>query len=418
MKFTIRKGLDLVLPGVPRQAVEAGRPAASVAILGHDYPGVRPDYRVAQGDRVRTGQALFADRKRPEIVFTAPATGVITAIRHGERRMLDALVIDIQEDEPETFEGAGNALTSASVRELLLASGMWSAFRTRPFGRIPDPQQVPEAIFVTATDTNPLAGDPAVIVAPQRSELGKGLEALQQLCDGPVFVCQPPGAEFAAGNGRVRTAVFAGRHPAGLAGTHIHYLMPVSAQRTVWQIGVQEVIAIGRLLETGQLSVERVVALSGPGVAAPGLIRTRIGAHLGDLIPEESGRGERQLISGSVLAGRRSAYLGRHHTQVTVLNGAASGASDSFWARIFSRLPAAPPGPLIALEALDRAMPLDIPAAALMRALSVGDIEAAARLGCLELLEEDVALLSYLCAGRTDYGALLRRALDELEGGA
>ncbi len=73
------------------------------------------------------------------------------------------------------------------------------------------------------------------------------------------------------------------------------------------------------------------------------------------------------------------------------------------------------PGPLVPLASFEQVLPLDIPAVPLLRALSVGDRDAARRLGCLELVEEDVALLSYVCPGRTDYGPLLRAVLDDIE---
>lgn len=416
MQFRIRKGLDLSLPGRPEQAIGDGPPVSTVAVLGRDYPGLRPEFRVSQGDRVRTGQALFVDRARPEITFTAPATGTVTAIEHGQPRRFDELVIRVESEVPEYFEHSGERLGSAGTRALLLESGLWSSFLTRPYGRIPDPDQVPRAIFVTAIDTNPLAADVFTVVGPCLRQFRRGVEALTSLTEGKVYVCQPPGAHLVESDEQVVMATFSGPHPAGLAGTHIHHLMPVSAQRTVWQVGYQDVIAIGHLLETGALWTERIVALAGPALLAPRLIRTRLGASLDDLLEGEPVNGNIWPASGSVLTGRPSAYLGRYHAQVTVLGGEAQGPGERTFGQPRRTAPGASDAPLVPLERLDAVLPMDILAVPLMRALAVGDIDSAERLGCLELLEEDVALLSYLCAERCDYGDLLRRALDELEG--
>lgn len=418
MQFSIRKGLDLSLPGRPEQAISNGRPVSSVAILGHDFPGVRPEFRVNQGDRVRTGQILFVDRTRPDIAFTAPATGTIAAIEHGQPRQFDELVIRVEPEVPEIFEHSGEDLGAAGTRALLLESGLWSSLLTRPYGRIPDPDQVPQAIFVTAIDTNPLAADVFTVVGPHLDQFRRGIGALKNLTEGKVYVCQPPGAHLAESDEQVLTATFSGPHPAGLAGTHIHHLMPVSAQRTVWQVGYQDVIAIGHLLETGALWTERIVALTGPGLRTPRLIRTRLGASLDDLLEGEPLNGSIRVASGSVLSGRLSAYLGRYHAQATVLSGAAQPSGERTWTPPWRSPLGASSAPLVPLERLDGVLPMDILAVPLMRALAVGDIDSAEQLGCLELLEEDVALLSYLCAERCDYGALLRRALDELEGGS
>ncbi len=415
-EIRIRKGLDIALQGTPAQSVRDGRSVKSVALLGHDIPGIRPEFRVETGARVRTGDTLFTDRKRPELVFTSPATGVITAIHRGHRRMLDSLVISVEDDCFVQFAVLAEGLTREGARQLLLKSGMWAAFLSRPFGRIPNPDSSPGAIFVTAMDTNPLAADATVILGPLLSHFRRGLEVLKTLTGGPVYVCQSPGPELAAADGQLRIVTFGGPHPAGLAGTHIHHLMPVSADRSVWQIGYQDVIAIGHLAQTGQLRVERVVSLAGPAVQNPQLVRTRLGASLDDLLDGEVKTGNLKRISGSVLSGRISGYLGRYHNQVTVLDNSDTSAGGSLLSRLFGFLPAAPAGPLIPLEAFERVMPLDILPTPLMRALSVGDIETAERLGCLELVEEDVALFSHLCAGKADYGSLLRRTLDELAG--
>ncbi|QDZ03349.1 NADH:ubiquinone reductase (Na(+)-transporting) subunit A [Nitratireductor mangrovi] len=418
MNFSLRKGLDIAVDGAPEQVVGATRDVSSVAVLGRDFPGVRPEFRVAEGDRVCAGQVLFIDRKRPRIRFAAPACGTVEHIVAGHRRMLDKLIIRVEGDGAETFRQAATARDRETLREVLLSSGSWPAFRTRPFGRIPDPESMPAAIFVTAIETDPLAADARIILDRHIEAFKQGVGALAHLTDGPVFVCQPPGPELVQSEERLRVASFAGPHPAGLPGTHIHHLMPASAKRTVWHIGYQDVIAVGHLLETGRLWTERTVALGGPGMRQPRLTRTRLGASIEDLIAGETRDGAVQLVSGSVLSGRSSAYLGRYHTQVTVLKNGWPARPRSLLGTVSGWLPrAASGGPIIPIESLDAAMPLDILPLPLMRALAIGDVETAERLGCLELVEEDVALLSHLCPDGADYGALLRQILDELEGG-
>lgn len=412
LSIRTRKGLDIALAGAPVGEPRPGRPLTTVALLGNDCPGVRPEFRVGVGDRVRTGETLFVDRRRPAIAFTSPATGRVMAINLGARRMLDSVVVEVGDDDFVDFDLPPGRPDRATLRALLLRAGLWPALRTRPFGRIPDPDAVPAALFVTAIDTNPLAADPLPLILRDPVGFRQGVAALALLTDGPVFVCQRPGPPVAEGNG-IRVATFEGPHPAGLPGTHIHLLMPASATRSVWHVGWRDVAAIGALLATGRLDPTRLVALCGPGAAAPGLVETRLGASLDDLARGETGAGPVRLISGSVLSGRASGYLGRHHAQVTILPEKPP-SPRGILARLASLLPGAPAGPTLPMEAFERAMPLDILPAPLMRALAVGDVETAERLGCLELVEEDMALLSHLCPGRADHGALLRRVLDEI----
>lgn len=409
-EIRIGRGLDIELAGKPRQAVRAFAPVRSVAVSGRDFPGIRPEFRVSPGDRVRAGQTLFVDRRRQAIAFTAPVCGVVAAIERGRRRSLDELVIRIGEDDPHTFGASPDDL-----RALLLESGLWPSFLTRPFGRIPDPDAVPGAIFVTAIDTNPLAPDPRMAIGIAAADFSRGVEALGSLTPGPVFVCQAPGQPvFTGTDARIGSVVFDGPHPAGLAGTHVHLLAPVDARRTVWTIGYQDAIAIGHLLSTGRLKPDRLVAISGSGVRDPALALLPQGASLDEALDGETADGPARVISGPALSGREAGWLGRYHNQVTVIAEAALRQAG-FLSRLLGRLATGPgTDAIIPTERFEAVMPLDVLPVPLMRALAVGDVETARDLGCLELVEEDMALLSHVCGSGTDYGALLREALDQL----
>ena len=415
VQSSISKGVDQSLAGAPVQSVTE-KPVSSVALLGVDYPGLRPAMSVAEGDRVHVGQVLFTDRMHPRIAFVAPLSGRIASIDFRRRRRLSALVIRRDPDEPvKVLADAPIDVTSATaLRDALLSRGLWPAFRTRPFGHIPVPDAVPRAIFVTATDSEPLAPDPRVVLASRNKKFRLGTDLLTLLTDGPVYVCQPPGPPLADETGRIRIARFDGPHPAGLAGTHIHVLHPVSPGGEIWTIDCQDVAAIGHLAETGNFDPARIIALAGPRAAHPRLIRTISGASIRDLTLGEEVDGQSvRFISGSRLSGRDSAWLGRNHRQVTMIDAPAAHPrrrwSPAFWGRVRSV-----PRPIIPTSALERTLPAGFLPVPLVRALSVGDVEAAARLGALELIEEDMALLSALCTSGADYGALLRQTLDTL----
>jgi Na+-transporting NADH:ubiquinone oxidoreductase subunit A len=414
-KIRIRRGLDIALPGKPRQALrEAGR-VRTVAISGHDFPDIRPDLRVAPGDRVRAGQTVFVDRRRPQIVFAAPGAGVVAAINRGRKRSLDSLVIRLEGDEAESFDMLATP-SGEDVRRLLLASGLWPSFRARPFGRIPDADVSPDAIFVTAIDTNPLAADPRVAIGLHAEDFRRGLGALPLLAEGPVFLCRAPGTPLGEGAGeRIKDVTISGPHPAGLPGTHIHHLAPVANGKTVWQILYQDVIAIGHLLATGRVPTERIVALAGAGVSDPALVRLPAGASLDEALDGQLAEGPMRVISGPVLSGREAGFLGRYHDQVTVIPREEEPQARGLVSRLGAFFTGTPDAAIIPREAFERVMPLDILPVPLMRALSIGDVETARELGCLELVEEDLALLSHVCTTGTDYGALLRDALDRIE---
>ncbi|GIX29617.1 MAG: Na(+)-translocating NADH-quinone reductase subunit A [Porticoccaceae bacterium] len=439
----IRRGLDLPIAGEPEQVVREGPPIRTVALIGPDYIGMRPTMRIREGERVRLGQVLFEDKKNPGVVFTAPAAGRIAAIHRGERRVLQSVVIDVEGDEEETFASCADpaSLGREQVVENLVRSGLWTALRTRPFSKVPRPDSAPHSLFVTAIDTNPLAADPRVVIRGREADFVNGLKALKQLTDGPVHLCTAPGAGIPGAEvPGVRHHEFAGPHPAGLPGTHIHFIDPVSDKKTVWYVNYQDVIAIGHLFATGRLDVSRVVSLAGPQVEAPALLRTRLGASLEELTAGRLKAGENRIVSGSVLSGRKAygpyAFLGRYHLQVSVLLEGRHRTFMHYLSPGLDRFSVLPiylsrlfPGrkfafttstngserAMVPIGTYERVMPLDILPTQLLRALVVGDTEMAQKLGALELDEEDLALCSFVCVGKYDYGPILRDNLTRIE---
>lgn len=443
--FRIRKGLDLPISGVPEQHVATGASIRHVAILGDDYLGMRPSMRVQEGDRVVKGQALFEDKKNPGVLFTAPASGTVVAINRGERRILQSVVIGIDGDEQREFARYDpedlTTLSRDAVQAQLLESGLWTAFRTRPFSKSPVPGTEPAAVFVTAIDTNPLSVDPQPVILAQRKAFDAGLTVLTRLTSGKVHVCQASGGKLGGhSHGQVTFNEFAGPHPAGLVGTHIHFLEPVSLTKQVWHLNYQDVIAIGKLFTTGELCAERVIALGGPQAVNPRLVRTLMGADIHELLADETKAGENRLISGSVLSGRHAvgaqAYLGRFHLQVSIVQegrekelfGWVMPGADKFSVtrttlghflrhKLFNFSTSTHGGEraMVPIGNYERVMPLDILPTVLLRDLLAGDTDGAQALGCLELDEEDLALCTYVCPGKYEYGPVLREVLTRIE---
>jgi Na+-transporting NADH:ubiquinone oxidoreductase subunit A len=449
MLIRTKRGLDLPIAGAPEQKVHAGASVGSVALLGPDYLGLKPTMQVREGERVKLGQSLFTDKANPGVNFTSPGSGVIEAISRGARRVLQSVVVRLddeasaeqvrftQYDRPELAD-----LSDTQVRENLLASGLWTALRTRPYSKVPSPAGAPGALFVTAMDSNPLAVDPSVVIAEHGDAFRDGLSVLSRIFDGTVYVCKAPGSAIpVTEHDRFVIAEFAGPHPAGLVGTHIHFLKPVSATRSVWHVGYQDVIAIGKLFTSGELWTERIISLAGPVVEQPRLLRTRLGANTEDLVRGELSGEECRVLSGSVLNGRRAAgwacFLGRYHNQLSVLRegrerelfGWLSPGINKFsvanvflsslrrGAKLFNFTTSqnGSPRAMVPIGSYERVVPLDVLPTQLLRALLVHDTDSAQVLGCLELDEEDLALCSFVCPSKYDFGPALRANLERIE---
>ena len=447
-RIVIREGLDLSISDAPPAVVTEECRTAEVALLGADHAAVNASLRVAEGDRVLLGQTLFVDRRRPEIRFASPASGIVRRARPEEGPTACLVVVEAEPDD----EGLDFSFAASDVARVLesepgelvarlLEAGEWPSILERPFDRIPDPDSAPDAVFVRLMDTSPLAPASAPILAGRDEDLRIGVAALSRLAQagaGPTFVCAPPGLEPPVEDlPGVERICFDGPHPAGLPGTHIHHLFPLREGRRVWHVGLQETLAIGHLLRTARPDPGRVISLAGPHVREPQLIRTRRGASTEELVRGRLLPGECRVVSGTLLSGRTAtrpeSFLGRFHQQVSALPEVAEPSGRSWlvpfrrrgrpfppWRRpaTWSTERHGAPTAMLPLDVFDDIVPLQIPIALLLRALAAGDLESARRFGALELAEEDLALCSFLCPAKLEYGALLRAALDRFETGA
>ena len=437
--------MDLPITGKPVQKISQAKQPGTVAVLGIDYIGMKPRFTVSVGDFVKQGELLFTDKKVPSVRYTSPGAGKVIAINRGDRRALVSVVISLDGNDQVSFTSYAEqelpALQRQDVVDLLLSSGLWTSLRCRPFSSVANPASMPHSLFVTALDTNPLAPSLDVIIEENKRHFNNGLAVLSRLTEGTVFLCIAPGGHVPEVHPDSLIPVqFAGPHPAGNAGTHIHFLDPAARNKQVWYINAQDVIAIGILFTTGTLSVERIISLAGPSVKNPRLIKTRLGASVSDITSGELIEGKQRCISGSVLSGftahEETGYLGRYHQQISVI---PEGGKREFlgWLRpglnqysikniVLSRLQ---PNRLfsftssshgsrraiVPVGSYEKVMPLDIMPTPLMKALAVDDIDEAEMLGCLELDEEDLSLCTFVCPSKIDHGKELRRNLSLIE---
>ncbi|NOX65488.1 MAG: Na(+)-translocating NADH-quinone reductase subunit A [Chlorobi bacterium] len=444
-KFKIKKGLDLPITGSPHQEITKNIKTKKVALLGDDYAGMKPTMLVSIGDYVKLGQVIFTDKKTAGVKYTSPASGKVIEINRGEKRVFKSIVIETAGNEEITFnsyrESELQNLSIDNIKTNLVESGLWTTIRVRPFSKVADPETLPNSIFVTAMDTNPLAPSVEKVLEGNENNFKNGLTILSKLTNTKVFLCKEPDTNIptiSADN--ISVEEFEGPHPSGLVGTHIHFLDPVSSSKNVWYVNAQDVAAIGYLFTHGKINTERIIALGGPQVKSPSLIKTQIGADLNELTQGELKDGPNRVISGSVLSGFKASgmlsYLGRFHQQVSVIEedtkrelfGWVNPSPKKFSVKSVM-LSSILPGKrfnftsalngghraIVPIGSYEKVMPLDITINYLLRALAVDDIEEAEQLGCLELDEEDLALCTFVCPSKIDHGENLRRNLTKIE---
>ncbi len=449
--YNIKKGLDLPISGEAKGSVET-KITKRVGVLGQEYNGMKPSMLVKVGDKVKKGQKLFEDKKNPGVFFTSPASGAVLEIKSGDRRSLLSVIIGKDDKNDAISFGSHSDIPSISkvdIVDKLIESGSWVSFRTRPFSKIPKINSSPNSIFVTAMDTNPLSIDPEMVITDRAEEFKIGLDIISKLTNGKLFVCKKQGANIPSVES-AELVEFSGVHPAGLAGTHIHMLDPVNLDKTVWHINYQEVIAIGSLFINGEIDSTRVISVAGPAAKTPKFIKTELGADINEIILEQGVESGKRLadnkeifvrtVNGSVLSGYKvidgTEFLGRYSLQISLLDegykkefmGWAVPGFNKFSATksfISSLLPNklfdlttssnGSPRAIVPIGLYEKVMPLDILPGLLLKSIVVKDTDEAQRLGVLELDEEDLALCTFVCPGKYEYGAILRENLEQIE---
>jgi Na+-transporting NADH:ubiquinone oxidoreductase subunit A len=373
---------------------------------------LRVDLLVAEDALVAQGQPLIRLRTAPSVVMVAPMAGRVARIDLHPGQRLSQLVLFLENGAGRHVFDTVGAKTDA--RALLQACGLWRAFRSRPFGRMPTENETPAAIFIMGIDSKPGAPPPWQAIAGQEEDFGRGLGALAQLSTAKLFMCEPDNhpcpVQVPAAVNRLQTRPI---HPQGLAGFQIHHHFPARATAPVWDIHAEDVAGIGAFLETGCVPETRLVSITGDALRENSLVRCQTGANLRGLSQHLVRPGPHDVLSGAMLDGVPAHWLAPRDRQVTLHTRAAKPTGQHWFTAALER--AARHAPIIPTAALDQAFGGALPAAALVRALATGDAESFTQLGGLSLLEEDVALADYATGARPRLATQLRALLTQIE---
>lgn len=443
----LKQGHDILLDGAPELATIQEGSATTFAIQPPNFIGLAPIPKVLVevGDEVKAGDPIFYDKKVPEVKFVAPVSGEVIAVTRGEKRSISEVVI--LADKEQKFKALpAFDLDKGSSEELatyLMENGAWSLFQQRPFNVIPAPGDVPRDIFITTFDSAPLAPDANIVVAGQEAAFQKGLDVLNQLTSGQVFLGLnakgdiAPSSAFTEAEG-VEKNWFHGKHPAGNVGIQIHHTKPVGGQDKVWTLGVQEVITLGTMFLEGKYDGSRVVVVAGAEISEPKYVRTAVGAKISDLLKDQTVADNVRYISGDVLSGQQKTadqFLNFHDDQLTVI-------AEGDYYELFGWLLPLSPRPsvsgtfpnflfpdatfkadtnthgekraFVVTGQYEKVLPMDLYPQHLMKAILVNDFERMEGLGIYELAEEDVALCEFVCTSKQPLQQILREGLDTM----
>ncbi len=443
----IKKGLDVPLSGAPKPEV-IELPVSNTVAVYQECEGLKARMCVKEGDTVKRGSALFTNKKLSELHFCSPTAGTVTAIEYGPRRALYRVMIEASEtDNAESFPSYTSdripGLSRDDALQPLLASGLLSLIRQRPFSRIADPDVTPKCIFVNGMSTAPFLPDLNIAVQGSEIQFQAGLDVLTRLTDGAVHLCVAPDTSSALVQAsRVQVHTFAGPHPAGNSSVHIHHIAPMEPTDKVWALKGVDVIRIGELFLTGQYPAMQLFTLAGPGVKedARRYYRARFGTPLEVVFKDRLIEGEQRVISGDALAGtaikqdehvrfsesaltiipegREQFFMGWMAPGINKFSVSRAYLSGWFGHRRKWNLTTNLNGSyrsMVLTGLYDRYMPMNIMVDYLVRAVLAHDTDEAIKLGILEVDPEDFALCAFVCPSKMDLCGIIKRGLAEIE---
>ncbi len=443
----LKKGHDLALAGKPEQRlVNAGQPAR-LKIRPGDFTGIKPKLTVKEGEHVKTGSPLFYSKNCPDMFVTAPGAGRIVNIGLGERRSVEEIVIDLDKTESfEEFERCDErsvaSLSSGRIKEQLLLSGLWPVIRQRPFSRVADPDRLPKAVFISAMPTAPFSPDTDFLLYHDATGLQTGLSILKKLAGSPVHLVTAKNSSSAPLLQAKDVVLhhFAGPHPAGNVGIHIHHIAPIrNRDDVVWYVALQDVMRIGRLFLKGKYPVDKIVTVGGESVDQRHYVKIRQGMTIGDILWGNKVGKNARLISGDVLTGvQRSADdpLGFYHETVSAIPESAGrefvgwfrpglrkySVTNLFLSRLLNNRGTrvdtgmhGSPRVIIPFGNIESVLPMNILPTFLVKMILAEDIDEMEKLGIYECDPEDFALCSFVDASKMEISEIIREGLEYVE---
>ena len=438
----LRKGLDISLKGKPSQEWLKVKDPGFYSLVPDDFTGVTPKVVVKEQEYVMAGGPLFIDKNHPELKFVSPVSGVVTSVERGARRKVLNIVVEAAAEQDYEEFGTMNPaqMTGEEVKQALLNAGLFAFVRQRPYDVIADPTVQPKAIFVSAFDSSPLAPDFEFVLKGEEKNFQTGLTALSKMAKTYLNIRASQTSKALTDAKDVVVTAFDGPHPAGNVGVQINHLSPIVKGETVWTIGAEAVIFIGRLMNTGRIDMTRTVALTGSEVLKPAYCKLKVGALLTHVFKDNVTTGkDLRYISGNVLTGKQvspNGFLGAFHTQLSVIPEGDEihemlgwikprfnqfSTSHSYFSWLLGKkeyvIDARVKGGerhMIMSNEYDRVFPMDIFPEYLLKAIIAGDIDRMEALGIYEVAPEDFALCEFVCSSKVEVQRIVRAGLDML----
>jgi len=454
VQIKVTKGLNIPIKGHPSGKIQDFTPSGQshektkpteISLNLSCFDNLRLQLLKKVGEKVKIGEAICEDKDTPGRMFVSPAAGLIKNVRRGlKRRILDVIIdVDPEHEEYLSFQPLNpNTASAQEIKELLLKAGLFSKIKQRPFGTLANPNKTPRSIFVKAVETAPFAVPAELQVENHEADFQIGLDALKKLTDGSIHLVYADNCTCKAFTDakNVEKHTVSGPHPAGTHSLHIHHIDPItSAEDVIWTLNVEDVISIGKFLNSGHYNIEKLISIAGPGIieGQRGYFKIREGFPIAGLVIGRIPKGSLRFISGDPLMGSKVSiedFLGFAHNALCVipentdrellhffrlgtdkysfskayLSGHFNNSQREY---DFTTNQHGEHRAFIEPSLYDKVMPINIPTMQLVKAVMAEDFELAEELGLLEVDPEDFALATFVCPSKMEMTEIIKQGL-------
>ena len=434
----IARGFDLKVAEQPDLSLIHLASPSTLGCCAGDVPFIRPKLLVKEGQDVRTGEALFTDKRDTSIQYVSPGTGRIERVVYGPKRRLMEVVIEAgPEDEflesrPVSFGDIAD-MPKEDLVSCLKKGGLWQSFRQFPVQDTADASHIPAMIIVSLEGNDLFSPHPAVLLKENIDAFEAGMAILQKFSHRVVSVCRKSSL------GQIRgldesvadqiTHTTSDVYPAWNPGAVLYQLKQQVEENSSWCIRLDHLIMMGRYLLFGRYPVEKIVTITRTKDRRPHLL-TRQGVPVSALsgnIPGDA------LITTGRFNGRildKDAHLGFFENTVNMIDAGPEDelfgfvrpgwnkptASGTFLSSLFKptvRLDCTLHGEAracINCSYCERICPNGLMPSFIMKALHSDDLEEALNLGLLDCC--NCGLCAYVCPSKIELTQSFSQAVD------
>ena len=439
----LRKGLNINLKGSAEKNSFSVVPSGEIGLVPDGFIGVTPKVTVHAGDKVKAGDALFLNKRYPNVKFSSPVSGTVKEIVRGDRRKVLAVTVtaDATQDYVDFGKKDVTKMKGSEVIESLLDAGLFGYINQLPYAVSTNPETMPKSIFVSALRDMPLAADFLYELKGNEKDFTTGITALSKIAKTYLGIGREQENDATLSSVKdAEVTVFDGKCPAGNVGVHVNHLDPVNKGEVVWTVDPSAVIFFGRLFNTGHVDLRRTIALAGSEVKAPAYCEVIVGEKVGTVTNGRIAEGNVRIFYGNVLTGGKCTaedYIMPHTSEINVIpegNDADEFAgwimprfnqfstSRSYFSWLFGKnkeytLDARIKGGerhMIMSGEYDKVLPMDIYGEFLIKAVIAGDLDKMETLGIYEVSPEDFALAEFVDSSKLELQKIVRNGLDQL----